>query len=225
MSTFLQLCSDLATVSGAIGTAPTAVTGQTGRLGKCVYWVREAWTQMQNELQDANFLRKEFSGELAAGTLRYTAGDLSITNFANWIPNSSVSIHTVGDQSDETELDWISFPDWRRSYDFGTHDANKPIRWSISHEEELCVGPEPDAAYTIRGEYQRTAQVLAANTDEPILPSRFHQAIVHRAHMLLCIADEAWDALKGAQANYAPILRDIQRDCLPPITTGGNKLA
>lgn len=223
MSTFLQLCSDLATVSGAIGTAPTAVTGQTGRLGKCVYWVREAWTQMQNELQDANFLQKEFSGSLVANTLEYSAGDLGITNFANWL--GDISIHTVGDQSDEAELKEQSFADWRRYYDFGTHDAAKPVYWAVSPEMKLCVGPKPDAAYTIRGQYQRTAQVLAANADEPILPSRFHQAIVHRAHMLLCVADEAWDALKGAQANYAPILRDIQRDCLPPITTGGNKLA
>lgn len=223
MSTFLELCSDLATESGALGAAPSAVTSQTGRQAKCVHFVREAWRQMQNELRDANFLSEEFEGALVADTRRYSAGDLSISDFARWLGN--VSIHTVGDQSDEVELDFIGFDRWRRTYDFASHDANKPIRWSISPNEELVVGPKPDDAYTIRGQYQRAPQVLASNSDEPIMPARFHQAIVHRANMMLCVHDEAWDALKGAQSKYNPILLDIQRDCLPTVTTGGNQLA
>lgn len=225
MSTYLELCADLATDSGALGSAPAAVTGQTGRSAKCVYWVKEAWRQMQNELRDANFLRAEFEGELVADTLTYSAGDLGITNFARWLewPNS-VSIHTVGDQDDETELLWISHELWRRTYDFGSHDAARPVRCAIAPDGSLCVGPKPDAAYTIRGIYQRAPQVLAANSDEPLLPERFHSAIVYRAEMLLCAADEAWDAYRGAQAKYTPILLDIQRDCLPALTTGGNAI-
>lgn len=222
MSSFLELCGELATDSGLFGSAPTAVTGQTGRQAKCVYWVKEAWRQMQNELADANFLRAEFEGSLAANVLTYSAGDLGITNFARWLGN--ISIHTVGDQTDESDLVRITHDRWRRTYDFGTHDANRPVYWTVAPDESLCVGPKPDIAYTIRGEYQRAPQVLAANADTPLLPTRFHSAIVYRAEMLANSADEAWDALRASQAKYQPILLDIQRDCLPSVTTGGNTI-
>lgn len=223
MSTFLQLCASLAQESGAVGSAPSSVTGQSGRQAKCVSWVAEAWTQMQNELSNANFLSKEFEGSLAADTLTYAASDLGISDFARWLGN--VSIYPPADQASEKDLIFMDHGTWRRTYNFGSHDANEPVYWSIAPDESLCVGPKPDDTYTIRGQYQRSPQVLAANADVPILPERFHMAIVHRANMLLCAADEAWDALKGAERKYNPYLLDISRDCLPSVTTTGNRLA
>jgi hypothetical protein len=197
VSTFLQLCAKLAQESGAIGAAPSSVTDQSGRQKKAVDWVRDAWLAIQNDLPDADFLQAEFEGSLVAETLRYTGASLDITNFARWV--GSISLYPAGDQSQERELKPLRYDSWRRTFDFGTHDAGTPCYWAVDAGNQLCVGPKPDAAYVIRGFYRRTPQELAANGDIPILPERFHDAIVHRAHMMLAASDEAWDAYKGAQ--------------------------
>lgn len=224
MSTFLELCADLARESGAIGAAPSSVTGQTGRQEKCVEWIADAWEQIQADNPEWDFLRTEFEGTLAAGTKRYTGAALGIADHAEWITGQRVSIYLSGEQENEAELDLLPYDRWRRSYDFGTHDQNKPVHYSVSAANELLIGPTPDAAYVVRGAYVRTPQELVANGDIPIAPSRFHKAIVWRANMLLCAHDEAWPAHQAAELKYKAILRNMQRDCLPAITTGGNHL-
>lgn len=228
MSTFLELCADLARESGAIGTAPSAVTGQTGRQLKAVEWIAHAWEQIQADNPDWLFLRTEFEGALAIGTKRYTGAALGLTNWARWVGDypghEAVSIYASGDQANEAALRMIGYERWRRYYNFGTHDNGKPIEYAISPSGELLLGPTPDAAYVIRGEYSRTPQVLAANGDVPIMPSQFHPAIVWRANMLLCEHDEAWPARTAAEAKYKAILRNMQRDLLPEMTAGGNSI-
>lgn len=228
MATFLELCADLARESGAIGSAPSAVTGQTGRQEKAVEWIADAWRRIQTSNPDWTFLRKELSGTLAAGTKQYTASALGLSDWARWIVDvdgyQPFSIYTTGEQENEANIRLITYERWRRSYNFGTHDAGKPIYYAIAPSGDLCVGPNPDAAYVIRGEYQRTPQVLTTNTDEPIAPERFHQAIVHRARMLLAAHDEAWPAYQAAERDFNAMMFDMQRDCLPIITAAGNTL-
>lgn len=220
--TFLELCATLTRESGAVGNAPSNVTGQTGRQAKAVAWVADAWGLIQSEQTDWCFLRKEFEGPLITDTTIYAGATLGLTDHAQWLGN--ISIYPDGDQGGESELRRITYDRWRRTYNFGTHDANRPVQYAISPNEELCVGPKPDAAYIARGEYIRTPQVLSANGDVPLMPARFHPAIVKRAKMLLCAHDEAWDALKAATAEYDLLYDDMLRDLLPAITTGGNAL-
>ncbi len=230
MATFLELCASVARESGAMGPAPSAVTGQTGRQLKCVEWVRTAWSQIQAEKGCWLFLRRDFTtaAALIAGTKRYTGASLGIADHASWVgdypDHGAVSIYMAGDQGGESRLSQLSYEGWRRRYDFGAHDAGKPVHYAISPTNELLIGPKPDAAYAIRGEYWRTPQVLEANADVPIMPERFHDAIVWRALMLLCAHDEAWNALKSAEANYKPLQRNMQRDLLPSFSTGGNTI-
>lgn len=228
MSTFLELCEDVARESGALSTAPTSVTGQTGRQNKAVQWVKRAWEAIQGDQPDWLFMREEFSGTLVAGTKRYTAASLGITDFAEWVTDypghEAISIYTVGNQSNESSLRQVTYEQWRRSYNFGTHDQARPTRYAVSPTKELLVGATPDAGYTIRGEYVRTPQILSANSDEPDMPERYHQAIVWRAIMLMSQHDSAWDAYNAAELRYLPHLRNMERDLLPKITTGGNTI-
>lgn len=229
MPTFLELCGKVAEQSGAIGNAPSAVTGQTGRQLKCVNWVKDAWLQIQLDRPDWLFMRNDFpAAALVIGTRRYTGASLGITTLASWVTDyadhGAVSIYASGDQDQESRLTQLSYEGWRQRYDFGTHDQGKPIHYAVSPSNELLVGPTPDAAYVIRGEYWRTPQTLAVNADIPIMPDRFHDAIMWRAIMLLCSHDEAWPAHQAAESRYKPILRNMERDLLPAFSTGGNTL-
>ncbi len=229
MSTFLELCADLARESGAIGAAPAAVTGQTGRQLKCVEWVALAWKTIQNSRRDWTFNRAEFSKSLTISQTAYVggAGGWALTRFGEFIGDRPTfrptTIYLPADgQATESELCEIDYDYWRVHYDRGTHDANRPVEYAIAPDRTMRFGPKPDAAYTVRGEYRKTAQILAANADEPDMPERFHDVIVWRAIMLMAGADEAVTALQDARAKYSELYRGLVRDCTPRMSLEGS---
>jgi hypothetical protein len=229
VSTFLELCANLARESGAVGSAPASVVNQTGRQGKCVEWVRQAWTQIQADNPDWSFLRQEFSGTLSVDVMEYAPGSFAITSFARWIPDVSgyqpMTIYPAGQQEQECTLRQLDYVSWRTSYNRGVHDAAKPVRWAIHPDGSFLVGPKPDQGYIVRGEYQRGPQNLVADGDIPIMPAQYHDAIVWRAAMMLAEHDEAPVAHQGAQLKYSAILTSMVRDLLPAVELGGNALA
>lgn len=233
MATFLTLCGDLTDESGAIGTAPSAVTGQTGRQKKCVNWIRRAWELIQNSSADWRWMQGEVSAvALTIDDMNYSATDLGISSrFGEWRGDRFVGgvwyrpwtiyDNSIG-QSDESPLKQIPYEQWRQSYDRGSHDANRPIEYAFAPDQSIRFGPKPDIAYRVRGEYRKSIQVLAADGDTPELPSRFHDIIVWRAIMLLAGHDESDPAFQQASAKYAELLLDLQRDQLPAITLVGS---
>jgi hypothetical protein len=228
MATFLKLCQDMARESGAVGAAPSSVLNQTGRQGKCIEWVRDAWTQIQADQPDYFFLQGSFSQPLSINNMIYAPTSLGIVSFARWLSDSPgfkpVTIYESGNQAEETTLTFVPYHKWQQSYDRGVHDPNKPIVWSIAPDRSLVVGPKPDKAYILRGSYQRGPQELAADNDVPIMPSQYHQIVVWRACMNLAASDEAQAAYAYAKARHDPILLNMQRDLLPSFETGGNAL-
>ena len=229
MSTFLTLCSDVARESGAVGSAPATVLAQTGRQGKVVQWVRQAWEQIQADNPYWNFLRAEFQGTLTINDMSYAPADLGITDFAAWVVDTDaydpVTIYASGDQANEATLQFLPYQSWRTAYNRGAPVAMKPVYWSIAPDQSFNVGPKPDAAYIVRGEYQRSPQTLAVDGDVPTMPARFHDAIVWRAIMMLAEHDEAPVAYSVALRKYGAILLNMERDLLPAIDLSGNALA
>ena len=92
MSTYLQLCQDVARESGTVsGTYPTAVASQTGRLLKIVEWTAQAYVMIQNLHADWRWMQKTFSGTTTSGTGKYTATSWSITDLRDWLRDNRVT--------------------------------------------------------------------------------------------------------------------------------------
>lgn len=228
MSTYLQLCQKTARDSGTVtGTNPASVASQTGWLLQIVNAVNDAWQRIQNAEATWRWLDTGFEGDTIVNTTAYTSTSWSLTRFSEWITEKgSVTIYkdSLG-VSDEGELEFIDWLKYRQLYDRGTQTANRPIHWSISPANEFCLGPKPDAVYTVRGRYRKGNQTLSANADTPEMPDRFHELIVQEALEILAGQDEAPNAIivaKGAKASYWSALR---RDQLPQITIGGEPIA
>ena len=224
MSTFLQLCQNVARESGTItGTQPAAVTGQTGRLAKVINMVAQAWIDIQNVHDNWLWMRTEFDDTaITQSTGQYTADSWSLSDVGEWITTpKSVWIHlTSGGVGNESELKWIEWDLYRQKYLKGTQTENRPIEFSISPAQEFCFGPVPDATYAVSGEYYATPQALAANGDVPNCPARFHNLIVWKAMLLLHEHDEAVIRIAEAMRHYPTELSVLGRSQLPKMFIG-----
>lgn len=229
MSTFLELCQKVARESGTVsGTLPSTVVSQSGRLAKVVYWTNDAWRQIQNRRNAWLWMRAEFTGTLTSGAPRYTAaGSFSLTRWAAWIlEKDTVTIYKTSlGVADETQLLYMPWHQYRRSFERGTQTSNRPNFYSVSPAGELCFGPRPDDTYTVRGEYRKSPQALAANTDTPELPDRFHEIVAWYAFILLAEHDEAGLHIAVAQRRFRDLMNDLERDQLPQIEISAGALA
>jgi hypothetical protein len=70
--------------------------------------------------------------------------------------------------------------DWEGFYNSqlrGVRPPGKPQVYSVTNDGKLIISPVPDAVYTIRGRYRKSAQILTADGDTPEMPSDFHTII------------------------------------------------
>jgi hypothetical protein len=229
--TFLELCQEAASDSGTIAGLPsfTTTVGATGRVAQLVGWVRNAWVDIQNERNDWLWMRKQFSATLTIGQRDYTPAALGITDFGKFLPDTayqrSFSVYdpAVG-QADESHIQQSTWPNFRSLYDFGSHDAQPPSMWAF-YAGKLWVGPKPDKAYTLRGEYRRSPQRLALDADTPEMPEAYHRLIVAEAIRLMARSDEAWQAGVAQTEQYMRLRNPLVREQTPEATFAAEPFA
>ena len=217
---YLQLCQRVAQESGKIaGVTPTAETGQVGRLKVVVDQVASAWRFVQNHHGDSwRWMRSTFSSNTTSGSACYTAASFGLTEHAKWITErGSLSIYlTSTGVSDEGALTAEDWQVWHQTYNKGSQTNGRPTMYAVSNANELCFGPIPDDDYTVNGEYMKAAVTLAANTDTPACPARFHEIIVWRALMFLHQYDEAPTVpYQQCVINYNEYMARLEIDQLP----------
>lgn len=222
---FLQLCKKTAQESGTVAGLPSfsTVAGASGRIAKLVGWVSDAWVNIQNERPDWLFRLDTFEEPLISGERFYTGTSFGLA-LAEWLPDTStrqtMSLYDpdIG-QEDEGGIRQISWNAYRQAFDRGTHDPNRPRHWAVKPDGSLSVGPKPDKPYVLRGEYKKAAQVLALDTDIPIIPSDFHLVIVGEALRLMAASDEEYQGLIPRAAQYERYRSPLVNSQTPAIYT------
>jgi len=205
---YLELVQATASDAGTEGSVPATVVGQTGRAAKVVYWVNEAWRNIQNASNHWRWMQSEFTGTTIDATQRYDGtaflddftGAAIGTRFGRFIPRgpngdlNGLSIYqtSIG-RSDEGTLRFID--DWALFYGKilrGYHANDKPLYSSIDDAGRLVLAPTPSSTgWTIRGRYRKSVQTLSGNTDTPEMPEDYHDIIKLVALHLLGTFDEA----------------------------------
>ena len=229
MATFLELAQEVARDSGTVsGNQPVSVAGQGGRLGKIVAYTRDAWVRIQTHRPDWPWMRAEFFGTTLPGEAAYTAASWNVSYFGSWVmePGGITAYAQALGPDDEGPLAVLPWSVWRQRYGCGPAAAGRPAVMAVRPGDgALVLGPVPDGAYAVRGEYRRSPQVLVTDGDVPALPIRYHALIKWRALMLLSEHDEAPFPVQTAAANYYALLGDLERDVLPAPGIGGGALA
>ena len=222
MSTFLELCADLRREAGISGTGPSSVVGQTGEMLRVVEWVLSAYRSIQNLHPNWLFLQNDFSFQTVAGTGNYTKTATGTPELGAWKAQTFSCYLTAAGVNAEQFLCYVPWDDFSDAYMMGSTSVQQglPVYFTIKPDQSVQLWPIPNDAYTVRGEYFKRAQSMAANSDEPLIPLAFQEAIVWRALMLYGAYAAADEKYSHGQNEYQSVLSRLELNQLPEFQLG-----
>ena len=197
--TFLELCKRLRQETGYQGTGPVTVVGQQGDLKRIVEWVNQAYLDIQNKWQDWRWL--------------WTEGQQATTaDVADYAPPADLAVYSedtlrIGDES----LCYVTFQHYRRDRErYDEMTPGRPWSFTILPNRSLRLFPTPDAAYNVDYEYFRAPVPLVENADEPLMPARYHEVIIHRARVYWAAFENAPSELQVADALFSEAMTRLE---------------
>lgn len=210
MSTYLQLCQDLARDIGIPGTGPSSVTANdlSEEEIAVVRYIKNADTDIQRRWFNWNFLWSE-------ATLTPTASVSTLTSPAdlgNWKLDSFVWSKTTNDYQ---ELEYVDWDEYKIVYKLGVVDSGTPEVFSVKPDNVIDVYPTPADTTAISAEYWKTPTILASDADLSDIPARFHKIIIARAKIYYAENEDAPEILSGALAEFEDLLDKLESDQLP----------
>lgn len=220
MSTFLQLAQDLRRNCLIPGTGPAATQNQSGQAERMVKFIRDAYTELQNEQPNWRWMRGNFQLNTVANVRQYaynatglagtvidsdTAAAIPTDRFRRWwIEEGDTMIYRLADGVATRHT--IPFNDWtahRRTWYLGQQNAGYPSELSIDPQDRIRLGATPDGVFVVEGEYQKGPQILVVETDVPEMPPRHHD-------MIVAMAMKKYAASMAAPEVYAQA-QDVER--------------
>lgn len=216
----LQLSKRLQLEVGASG-SPVTVTGATGEWNRLVTWTNQAWEDIQRERDGWMWMRKTvtFNAIKDQGSYAPDVAPVSLTDFADWF-RGTFRIYTNGNIDDETHLSDTDYDIFRDTYLYGTTRSTTgyPTVITVAPDKSLVLSLIPESnIYTVTGDYYSTPTTLAADSDTPSMPERFHMAIVYKAMMMYGAYESAQEVYARGEASYRKMLTQLEIDQLPPI--------
>jgi len=208
MSTYIELCQDMAREVGIPGTGPSTVTPTAEDESDVVRYIRDANTDICSMWFNWDFLWAQHSGTTVASTSTIT----SPTDLAQWNIDSVVYAPTTENWQPLTYVGWKQYRD---DYKYGTIDTGTPEFFSVKPDNVIDMYPTPNAATTITAEYWQTPTALSASDDTPVIPTRFQRIIICRGKMYYSEQNDAPEVLSSAMAEFNDILNKLEADQLP----------
>jgi len=213
---FLALVQSLHYEAKLPGSAPSAVTGQSGRAADLVRWTAEAYNDIQRELDGRwKWLRSNWTVNTVDGTQTYDPSDCTdvddaavITRFSAWDFDDEELpfIYLVSEGvATERELPVSHWQDFRGLYVKGSHTASVPAQLAFDHLDTLYLGPKPNGIYKVSGSYWKNLQTLAADADEPEMPAAYHMLVVYRALVKYAYNSVSQEVLARAETEGTPL--------------------
>lgn len=228
MSTFLELVNLARQEAGIQGGDLTSLSNLTTESNRIKGWVQREWVRVQAEHPDWQFLRVRNEFTTTPGKGSYTATEAGAVDgdgnpiMADW-KRDSFRLATAGSNyADEAILGFMTFENFRNLYQYGQmrSSTSKPVVFTVDPQKVLWLGQTPNGSYVVPHEFYRTPQKLAADTDVPLMPERFHELIAFRALKAYGIFMSAPEVIARADTEISRIYPSLLLDQLPPMMTG-----
>jgi hypothetical protein len=183
---YLQLCNAVLREINEVEI--TNVTSTRGIQTSVADFINKAQRDIINSEVEWPFTVVNQSFTTTAGTAEYDR-----ESDAKTVDYDSFTIQESADTA-ERKLKYISFDEYldrRNEADTNPNASARALSEYVytTPDNKIGLSPVPDAStYTVRYYYYQTTSDMAANTDTPTVPERFHDVIVNRAryyaHML-----------------------------------------
>lgn len=229
--TYLELCQRFRRETGYGGDGPSAATSQAGYHLQAVEWIADAYVQIQNRT-NWRWLRKEFTLNTTASDYSYAPGDCTdvdaataIARFKSWqikdrFNPAKCYLQSSG-QGTEYPLTYIPWDSFQYIYRLGSREEGAPTHISIDPSDNLVIGPTPNDTYVITGEFNRSAQVLAADADVPEMPTDIHMLIVWTAMEDIGFYEVADEIIGRANVKRRRLMRQLETQQAPRMRKAG----
>lgn len=220
---YLALVSRLRRKCGVSGDNPTSFTNQSEEVNRLIDWINEAWMDIQLTKPDWQWMRSSFSFATINAQATYTGTQAGLLDFGAWARDSVRSYVTSVGTDSEIELDYISYDEWRDTYQMGASRTvyTRPTCIAITPAKDLALGPVPAAGYTIAGEYYKVASEMSLTIDTPALPTQYHMAIVYRAMMYYGAYEAAPEVYNAGADEFKKMMGRLLTSRLPEVQVGG----
>jgi hypothetical protein len=212
---YLQLAQRVRLEAGLSGNGPASVTGQTGMDSKLCQWVISAWEEIQLMRNDWRFQWATASIPVVAGTASIQPALIGYDDVGVWITDTLALTDGSGEKRYITQKDWATF-----AKTYQTTEQGSTTVYSLAPDQSIRLSKLPDQNYTLTGEYFRTPQILASNTDAPRMPERYHMAIVYKALMMYAAHDDAPATFMDARTRFLDMMNRIESTELPQTIAG-----
>jgi hypothetical protein len=243
VATFLSLCQTthrlLRAGNNLAGSQPTTVVGQTDQLlSDIVYFVNEAWQQVQSSQEAWLWMRKSatitlpintsttYNQQVSLATLRGVASDwrnAQVKNAAQY--NYALIFDPNQTPAPPTEMPsyyipWLEFDGWWNRL---PRTQGVPLRWTEDPQYNLWFDQPPlaapsGAAYQCKIIYRTINQQLTVDADTPNMMADFHDLIPYWAAWLYCQtrgSKEESTLSDSCANNMARILTNLKAKQLP----------
>jgi hypothetical protein len=246
---FLQLVNRAIVEAGSsVQPLATLANPATGEVSRFIGWVQDAWNEIQTMQSEWAWLRPWIQFPTVLQQQQYSLSYLNsnATLQFPWFNNAAnTSLVTAGvtikDQVRKSFRSWntftggpdeqiVNFMDWdefRNIYVYATQRTNyaRPVIGTIAPDKAIWFGPIPDAGvssqgYTISLEVWLDNQILLVDTDTPLMPVRFHMAIVWKALDYYSTFESAPEVMTRAEKSFSKIYGKLIQDQLPIIYCG-----
>jgi hypothetical protein len=145
----------------------------------------------------------------------------AISRFKCWWAHDEDLPFTIYLQSSgvagERELSYLPWDDFRWMYRRGTQTDGIPSHVSVDPSDNLVIGPKPNAIFVINGEFQRGAQILAADADIPEMPTDFHMLIVYEAMKKYAGFEGAPEVYDRGNEQGRVLMRQLEQNQRPQV--------
>lgn len=218
---FLQLCQRLF-IEGGISGQITSVQNQTGEALRIVTWVAGAYREILNSDQfNLNFIRKSTVAQLTPGQGTYTKAQLGVPTLGQW-DTDTMRVAINANLLDETFLIGQRYPEFRDYWEFSSRRAvlSRPLNCTVTPETDLRIAPLPEAPYYLNFQWTEVAPDLLDAGDVPVIPERWHMAIVWRALRHYGLFESAPEVVMRADTSYREIAFQMTLDQSPEIVVG-----
>ena len=212
------------------------MVGNAGRFEDYAAWLSQSYVDIQNRRNcHWRWLRRTFTISTTSGVGTYAFG--ACTDVIDAAPISRFNSWRINDPEDppklflassgvgtENRLIWQEWDWFKHLYEIGTQNNGYPAHVTSNPQDKLQLGPKPNGVYTVTGDYWRSPQIMAddsdPNTATPEMPVQFHKLIVYEAMIHYGFQQVANEVLARAERFTSRLTRQLENNQFPKFKQG-----